>query len=211
MTDRMDSGICHFHIIHNAFQKEYSRYNLISRWKLWGIFIFYFIFFRICAQNKDRLIWQPPHFLLNSVWERKTVAEESKSTGDSKTILYCIVLPWFVLFWELVMIIPLVYYPVWKFSGASVVVFTVWGPEFSVDSESICFCKSDSPWHLKPGSTWHFFEQPSPSKRFPSSQSSVLWGKDSDAKSYSYEICGSSLAMLQNMKDNKYSKIWNIL
>lgn len=97
MTDRMDSGICHFHIIHNAFQKEYSRYNLISRWKLWGIFIFYFIFFRICAQNKDRLIWQPPHFLLNSVWERKTVAEESKSTGDSKTILYCFALVCFVL------------------------------------------------------------------------------------------------------------------
>lgn len=65
-----------------------------------------------CAQNKDRLIWQPPHFLLNSVWERKTVAEESESTGDSKTTLYCIVLfclglfcfeswlwllPWFII------------------------------------------------------------------------------------------------------------------
>ncbi len=149
--------------------------------------------------------------LPNSAWERKTVAEESESTGDI-AILHCFGLLCFVLFWKLVMIITRVYCPVWKLSGASVVVFTVWGPEFSVDSESICFFECDSPWHLKPGSTWHFLEQPSPSKRFPSSQSSVLRGRESDAKGQSYEICGRSLAMLQNTKDsNKYSNILNIL
>lgn len=86
MTDRVDSGFCHFHIIHNAFQKEYSRHNIISCWKLRGILIFYFIFFRICAQNKD--------LLLNSVWERK----KQKNPNLQETAkLYCIVLYCFAL------------------------------------------------------------------------------------------------------------------
>ncbi len=124
-----------------------------------------------------------------------------------------IVLVCIVLFWELVMIITRVYCPVWKFSGASVVVFTVWRPEFSVDSECICYCLS-----VTHHDTWNLVQL----GIFLSSRLHLR-----DSHHHNPHSCVGEramprvtvmeyvegLALLQNTKNsNKYSKkIWNIL
>ncbi len=125
---------------------------------------------------------------------------------------YYIVLVCNVLFWELVMIITRVYCPVWKFSVASVVVFTVWRPEFSVDSECICYCLS-----VTHHDTWNLVQL----GIFLSSRLHLR-----DSHHHNLHSCGGEramprvtvmeyvegLALLQNTKNsNKYSKIWNIL